>query len=140
MLIAIRTDTATTELSLVAADGSVMARDRWESGRQLSSQLLDHIQKLLEANHHTWETLTGVVVFCGPGSFTGLRIGVAVANAIAYAQRIPIVGALDDNWLETGAKRLHHHEDDTQVIPEYGSLPNITKPGGQLDANSSSAV
>ena len=140
MLLAIRTDTATTELFLMTPGGVIVARDRWESGRQLSSQLLDHIQKLLQKQNSTWSALAGIIVFRGPGSFTGLRIGVTVANAIAYAQSIAIVGTLGDTWLEEGAQRLRHKEDDTQVIPEYGALPHITKPGSRLDADGGSAV
>jgi len=140
MLIAIRTDTAMTEVVLVAPEGKVLGRDHWESGRQLSSQLLDHIQKLLLSQDHTWDALTGVILFRGPGSFTGLRIGAAVANAIAYAQVIPIVGTAGDDWLATGVKRLQQGENETQVVPDYGAPPHITRPGPSLDSDGGSAV
>jgi tRNA threonylcarbamoyladenosine biosynthesis protein TsaB len=126
--IALRTDTATAELVLLSPSGSELASERWEAGRQLSSQLLDHIQTLLLQQAPGWEALTGVIVFRGPGSFTGLRIGVAVANAIAYAQAIPIVGTDGDQWVAAGITRLQAGETDTQVVPNYGAPPNITKP------------
>jgi tRNA threonylcarbamoyladenosine biosynthesis protein TsaB len=37
--------------------------------------------------------IEGVVCFKGPGSFTGLRIGLTVGNALAYAQNIPVVAS-----------------------------------------------
>lgn len=128
MHIALRTDTATAELVLLHPDGKKLAGERWGAGRQLSSQLLDHIQALLLEYGLTWESLTGVIVFRGPGSFTGLRIGVAVANAIAYAQSIGIVGTGGDRWVAAGSKRLQSGETDTQATPDYGAEPNITKP------------
>jgi tRNA threonylcarbamoyladenosine biosynthesis protein TsaB len=129
MIIALKTDSAITDLMLLNADGSELDRDQWGSGRQLSSQLLEHIHGLLQRHHHSWEALTGVIVFRGPGSFTGLRIGVTVANTIAYAQGIPIVGTMGEGWLGHGARRLVAGESDTQVLPHYGADANITKPG-----------
>ncbi|HUC87303.1 MAG TPA: tRNA (adenosine(37)-N6)-threonylcarbamoyltransferase complex dimerization subunit type 1 TsaB [Candidatus Saccharimonadales bacterium] len=128
MRIALRTDSATAELVLLDAQGKKLGGERWEAGRQLSSQLLDHIQALLLQHALDWDALTGVIVFRGPGSFTGLRIGVAVANAIAYAQAIPIVGTDGEQWVATGAKRLQAGETDTQVLPNYGTPPHITRP------------
>jgi tRNA threonylcarbamoyladenosine biosynthesis protein TsaB len=72
-------------------------------------------------------SLQGLVVFTGPGSFTGLRIGISTMNAMAYAQNIPIVGVGGENWLLDGIKRLKNHENDKIVTPNYGREPNITK-------------
>lgn len=129
MYLALRTDSATSEISLLEPDGTELRSERWESGRQLSSQLLDHIQKLLDQQGTAWTELTGIIVFRGPGSFTGLRIGVSVANAIAYAQGIPIVGTAGSHWARDGSRRLRAGETDTRVVPAYGSEPNISRPG-----------
>jgi tRNA threonylcarbamoyladenosine biosynthesis protein TsaB len=134
MHIALRTDTAMAELALLDAKGRQVTTERWEAGRQLSSQLLDHIQLMLLGQQLTWQQLTGVIVFQGPGSFTGLRIGITVANAIAYAQAIPVVGAQGEGWMADGVKRLKDGENDTRVIPHYGAAANVTKPGKRLDA------
>ena len=48
------------------------------------------VDELMSAHGITPEQLDGVVVDVGPGSFTGVRIGVASANAICYARRIPV--------------------------------------------------
>jgi tRNA threonylcarbamoyladenosine biosynthesis protein TsaB len=80
-------------------------------------------------NHDaSWDDLDGLVVFHGPGSFTGLRIGITVMNTIAYAQSIPIVGVSGDDWAEQGMKLLHSGQGQEIVLPEYGADAHITKP------------
>jgi tRNA threonylcarbamoyladenosine biosynthesis protein TsaB len=128
MYLAVRTDSATTHLYLLDSDGSEVAHTVWESGRQLSDHLLTKILELLEAHRLAPDQLGGLIVFTGPGSFTGLRIGATVANTVAYVKDLPIVGAHGDAWLAQGLRRLVNGEDDTQVIPQYGAEPNITKP------------
>ncbi len=127
MILALNTATATTRLQLYNESGKALQEDIWESGRQLSAQLLDHIEALLEAQKATWSDLTGVVVFQGPGSFTGLRIGITVANTLAFASAIPIVGETGDSWARSGVKRVKT-ESDRQVTPWYGAPANISKP------------
>ena len=56
----------------------------------------------------------------GPGSFTGLRIGMSVANALAYSFTIPIV-AQSGAWIEDGIRRLLAGENDNTALPEYGT-------------------
>ncbi len=48
------------------------------------------------------EGIEGIVCYEGPGSFTGLRIGLSFGNALAYTRGIPIVGARDSSWIEKG--------------------------------------
>ena len=127
MILGIRTDTATAVLVLYDSQKEI-ARHSWEAGRELSSQLVNEIQKLLHKNGGDFQNLSGVVVFRGPGSFTGLRIGVTVANTSAYSQNIPIVGAKGDEWMAKGIEKLLSRQDDHQILPEYGAPPNTTKP------------
>lgn len=67
-------------------------------------------------------------VYKGPGSFTGLRIGITVFNTLAYANTWPIVGVTGDDWRQLGVKRLENKENDEIVLPEYGGEANITTP------------
>jgi len=57
-----------------------------------SQVLLPLIMKLLQAVGCKLEALKGIEVETGPGSFTGLRVGVAVANALGFALGIPVNG------------------------------------------------
>jgi tRNA threonylcarbamoyl adenosine modification protein YeaZ len=57
-----------------------------------SESIFPQIASLLERNGLTVESLNGVIVCSGPGSFTGLRVGMAAAKGIAVAGKIPLVG------------------------------------------------
>lgn len=128
LVLAVKTDNPVTELYLLTTDADELGRDIWESGKQLSLQLLQHIHDLLVHVNGNFTDISGIVAFAGPGSFTGLRIGLAVANSIAYGQQIPIVATSGDSWLVDGMKQLRHAEPGGQVLPEYGGEANITKP------------
>ncbi|HVE81128.1 MAG TPA: tRNA (adenosine(37)-N6)-threonylcarbamoyltransferase complex dimerization subunit type 1 TsaB [Candidatus Dormibacteraeota bacterium] len=127
MILVIRTDRSEAQVGLFDGQKEIDV-EKWEAGRQLADTLLDRIKDLLKKHNLEWKDLSGIVAFKGPGSFTGLRIGVTVANTIAYAQKIPIVDANGENWVSDGQKRLQKDENDTQIIPEYGAKPNITRP------------
>lgn len=60
-----------------------------------SQALLPTIVKILKRNKVSFKDLSGVDVATGPGSFTGTRVGVAVANAMGFALNIPVNGKLD---------------------------------------------
>jgi tRNA threonylcarbamoyl adenosine modification protein YeaZ len=61
--------------------------------QKLGSQvLLPMIVKILKKNKLSFNDLTGIEVNPGPGSFTGTRVGVSVANALGYALNLPVNG------------------------------------------------
>jgi tRNA threonylcarbamoyladenosine biosynthesis protein TsaB len=57
-----------------------------------SQVLLPLIEKILKKNDLGYKDLTGIEVETGPGSFTGLRVGVSVANALGFSLSIPVNG------------------------------------------------
>lgn len=61
-------------------------------GKQKSQIILSRIQTLFEKHHTCYSELTGITVILGPGSFTGLRVGVAIANTLGTILQIPING------------------------------------------------
>jgi len=99
----------------------------WQAHRQLSQTIHIKIEDLLRQNSSYLKDLEGIVVFKGTGSFTGLRIGISVANALAYSLKIPIVSSLSDNWIELGIKRIMSNENENVAMPEYGADPHITQ-------------
>lgn len=127
MILTVRTDTAEAEIGIFEGLKKIETI-KWQAGRELSTQLLSQIAKLLTSLDKSWQDVSGIVVFRGPGSFTGLRIGVVVANTIAYAQDIAIVGTEGKTWTEQGIAALMREKNDGQVIPEYGFPANVTKP------------
>ena len=86
-------DGASTDLSVAVRrpDGSV-ADDAWTSERRQSAELMPRVLALLEREGSTASRLTGVAVGTGPGSFTGLRVAMAVAKGLALAVGCPIAG------------------------------------------------
>jgi tRNA threonylcarbamoyladenosine biosynthesis protein TsaB len=76
----------------------------------------------------TVQQIQGIVIFEGPGSFTGLRIGLSVANALAYGLNAPIVATQGDEWIEVGIKQLLNGANDGVALPEYGAPVHITNP------------
>ena len=86
-------DTATMVSSVaVAAEERVLAEPTAETRFTHSETLVAHIEEVLRLADVKREELSAVAVSLGPGSFTGLRIGLAAAKAIAYALSIPLVG------------------------------------------------
>ncbi|MBC7810171.1 MAG: tRNA (adenosine(37)-N6)-threonylcarbamoyltransferase complex dimerization subunit type 1 TsaB [Burkholderiales bacterium] len=91
MLLAI--DTATRYMSLALHDGnSLLAEQTWPTDNNHSVELAPSVRTLLQRCEVSIEQLTGVAVSIGPGSYTGLRIGVALAKGIASARKLPLVG------------------------------------------------
>jgi len=121
-------DTSTPECRLTFVDGDWRYDATWEANRDLAKGLLKYLQSQLEGQGKTWKSLTGLGVFKGPGSFTGLRIGITVLNTVSYSEGIPIVGETGESWQKNAVERLLAGESDKIVLPEYGGEANITQP------------
>ena len=69
-------------------------KDKLVQKQKLGSQvLLPMIVKILKKNKADFKDLTDIEVNPGPGSFTGTRVGVAVANALGFALDLPVNGS-----------------------------------------------
>lgn len=126
MIILIRTDKPEAELYLYNQNKEI-GRIKWQAHRELSDTLLSKIDQLLTASKIKKTDLNGIVVYQGPGSFTGLRIGITVANTMAYALKIPIVGSTGDTWESKGIESLDDTKIGNVIVPKYGSEAHITK-------------
>ena len=121
-------DTSAPECKLTLIDGERRFDDTWQADRQLAKGLLAYLHDQLETRGKTFGDITGIGVFIGPGSFTGLRIGLTVLNTLADAQAIPIVGCRGDDWQNEALARLADGENDRIALPFYGSDAHITAP------------
>lgn len=127
MILSIRTDKPEAEIGLY--DGSTqLAYKTWQAHRQLAETIHEKIRTLLDEQQKSLQDLAGIAVYQGPGSFTGLRIGMSVANALAYSLHIPIATATSDDWIAKALESIQKHPTKKPVTPKYGSPVHITRP------------
>jgi tRNA threonylcarbamoyl adenosine modification protein YeaZ len=96
-------DGASTDLSLALADddGSAQVTDAWRSAQRQSAELLPRLLALLEGAGRSLRDASAVAVGTGPGSFTGLRVAMALAKGIAVGLSVPVVGVPSlQAWLD----------------------------------------
>jgi tRNA threonylcarbamoyladenosine biosynthesis protein TsaB len=127
IILSIRTDKPESEIGLYD-DEHKLGHETWEAHRRLAETLHRKIEELLNAHEKTWRDVNGIVVYKGPGSFTGLRIGISVANALAYANEAAITGSTGEKWLQDGLSSLINGQNEKTVMPAYGSEAHITSP------------
>lgn len=86
--------TNSEQITVELTDPKTGKRHRLFEKQKLGSQvLLPMIVKILKKNEVDFSDLKAVEVNPGPGSFTGTRVGVAIANALGYALDIPVLPA-----------------------------------------------
>lgn len=86
-------DTSSKEFSAVVfSNGKVIASHTMASKGILSSSIMPTIKKLLKKSKLNFRNLDGFAVGLGPGSFTGLRVGLATIKGLAFALQKPVVG------------------------------------------------
>jgi len=92
MLLAIDTSTRQAGIALYDDDKGLLAEYNWHSANRHTEELLPATAQMLERAGVTARDLTAVGVAIGPGSFTGLRVGLAAAKGLALAQDLKLVG------------------------------------------------
>jgi len=127
LILTIRSDAPEAKLGLFN-DLELVGEEEWLADRTLADTIHQKIEALLKTHDKDWGDINGIVCFEGPGSFTGLRIGATVGNALAYGLNAPIVGSRGGQWRKLGIAKLLSGRNDKVVVPHYGSLPHITPP------------
>lgn len=127
MILGLRTDKPEAELYLINGE-AIQDTYTWVAHRQLSDTLINKIEAFIKKNKLDRSELTGIVAYAGPGSFTGLRIGLSVANSLAYALQIPIASGTHEEWLDQALAQLKQANAPQVIVPEYGAEVNITQP------------
>lgn len=127
IVLTIRTDKPQAEIGIYD-DDKKLDYTSWQAHRELSKTVHVKIKSLLKAQKLGWEDIEGIVLYKGPGSFTGLRIGFSVGNTLAYANSAPVVSTTGHKWVEDGLKRLKNGQDEKVAAPDYGAPPKTTKP------------
>jgi tRNA threonylcarbamoyladenosine biosynthesis protein TsaB len=119
-------DTSTPICRLATIDGDSKRTSDWDAGRTLAKGLLKFIDTELNKSQKTWSDITAIGVFEGPGSFTGLRIGLTVMNTVADSEGIPIVSARGDDWQEEALSKINAGVNQKMILPFYDNPAHIT--------------
>jgi len=88
-----------------------------------SENLLCLIDKILEDNSKTKKEIRAIFVFVGPGSYTGLRVGVATANSLVYSLGVQVIGVEGEPTIND----LENNDTNKFARPKYSYPPKITK-------------
>lgn len=84
------------------------------------------LDKFLKHQKVTPKDLSKIIVCSGPGSFTGIRVGVSLAQALGFALYIPVI-AIPKSKVPEDIRKLSTIKGGKSLIMNYGQKPNITK-------------
>lgn len=116
MILAI--DTATDWVGVALHDGgAVLAEFGWRSRRTQTIELAPAVAQLWARTGVGPTELNAVAVAVGPGSYTGLRVGLALAKGLALGQKLPLVGV---PTLDIIAAAVPRHETDLVALAQAG--------------------
>ena len=93
----------------LAKDGKVVDKISYEAWQRQSEMMVTEVDNILKRNNVDKSELDGVVVGIGPGSYTGVRIGVTIAKTIAYALHIKL-------YAKSSLSLLKHREIPTICV------------------------
>jgi tRNA threonylcarbamoyladenosine biosynthesis protein TsaB len=118
LLLALDTATRWPVVALGTSTGTLVGQRQWQSQHGHAEQLLPALDQLLDETGAAIEHVGGVIIGIGPGSFTGLRIGMATAKVIAHGLGVPIVGV-----------------STTQALARAAGVPEaaVSMPAGTVD-------
>ena len=127
MALLLHIETATTNCSVSLAESGQLLRLKEHASPQYShaEELHMFIQQLMMEAGKSFADLSAVAVSKGPGSYTGLRIGVSAAKGLCYALNIPLISV---STLESLARHQQGHEDfiipvlDARRMEVYSSV------------------
>jgi tRNA threonylcarbamoyladenosine biosynthesis protein TsaB len=112
-------DTSTAHATVALTRGAEVLREEGEgpddAGRPRHAELLMEAVEACADAAGGWEGVGSIAIGLGPGSFTGLRIGIATARALAQARELPIAGV---STLAALARGIGEH-------PEAGGRPRL---------------
>jgi len=110
-------------------DGKRVKKARWKSSRNQEEIFFSNLRKFISKSRIFPEDLTRIAVVEGPGLFSRVRMGVVVANAMAFSLGIKVIGIKKDSPVTF--KALNNAAAKGIAAPFYDKEPNITKPKGK---------
>jgi tRNA threonylcarbamoyladenosine biosynthesis protein TsaB len=111
-------ETATTSCSVALAHNRQVLAFKEIDARNIHAEVITvYIDELITKCNITYADLDAVAVSCGPGSYTGLRIGVSTAKGLCFALDKPLIAVETLAAMATGAATNHQVEDDILLCP-----------------------
>ncbi|PKL72297.1 hypothetical protein CVV26_02135 [Candidatus Kuenenbacteria bacterium HGW-Kuenenbacteria-1] len=110
----------------------LISKNSFKRNYHQTEKLLPFIDKLFKKNKRKIQDLKGIAIIIGPGPFTALRIGIIIANTMAYVLKIPIAEIKLNEFkntkelIELSYKKFKKAKLGKIAIPFYGKEPNIT--------------
>jgi tRNA threonylcarbamoyladenosine biosynthesis protein TsaB len=92
VILAIESASTDPSVAVAEADGEPLAVDGWTGGPGQTQELLPRLLAAVDRAGRRLDHTTAIAVGVGPGSFTGLRVGMSLAKGIAFGLKVPIVG------------------------------------------------
>lgn len=145
MIVALETSSTDLSIAIAEDDGSLIADDGWSAGYRHASELLPRLLAVIEAAGRTLQQTSIVAVGDGPGSFTGLRVGMSVAKAIAVGVSCPVLARPSlSSWLEAepsttfAVSRAGAHE--SYLLQRDAADPTVVAHEGLRDVVRGTAV
>ena len=92
LILAIDTALQRAVVAIGRMDGRLVDQDAWIAGHRHGEELLPRLAALLARNDVGLAAIEGIVIGTGPGAFTGMRVGIATAKALAHGLGRPLVG------------------------------------------------
>lgn len=138
MILVLDASAANQTRILLCSGGRVLARRSLKRLTHETERLLPAIDALLRSRKSSAHTLKGIAVVRGPGSFTAIRLAVAIANTFGQILRIPVVGIRSTEYttpqelVSLAVKRMTTARHGVLVRPFYGRPPHITLPKERL--------
>ncbi len=85
-------DTSTERAGIAFGAESTVVSHSWPASRAQTTTVLPEVDHMIAAAGKSPANIAGLVVAIGPGTFTGLRVGLAIAKGIVAAREVPLVG------------------------------------------------
>jgi tRNA threonylcarbamoyladenosine biosynthesis protein TsaB len=109
-ILCIETATPICSMSLVQ-NGTVIYLEETEIHQSHTASLMEFINHSLQTTGKILKGIDAIAVSKGPGSYTGLRIGISTAKGLCYALDIPLIGIVTLKSMAIGMKKICQSED-----------------------------
>jgi len=123
-------DTSTRSSVVVVGSDAPTAVSCREAGRRHGSHVLEQIDEVLAEAGATLDHVSGLAVGTGPGSFTGLRVGLAALKTMASVRSLPLVGVMSSDTLRRAGAVAGAAPDAAVVLPAGARDHYLARAGG----------